>query len=80
MYQSQMLGDKEGKVGKSNSKGGEGKSSWDLERLDATSEKSLLIVFTMICIVGKNIWKLCHIPGLLLVFTIWPVEFKYKPI
>ena len=37
MYQSQMLGDKEGKVGKS--EGGEGKGSRDLERLDATSEE-----------------------------------------
>ena len=72
MYQSQMLADKEGKVGKS--EGGEAKSSWDVERLNATSEKSVLIALAIICKVGKNIWKLCHISGLLLVFTIWPVD------
>ena len=76
MYQSQMLADKEGKVGKS--EGGEGKSSWDVERLKATSKKSILIVLEMIFIVGKNIWKLCHIPGLLLVFMIWPVGLNLK--
>ena len=77
MYQSQMLGDKEGKVGKS--EGGEGKGSGYVERLDATSEKSILItsiILAIICIVGENIWKLCHIPGLLLVFTIWPVKLN----
>ena len=42
MYQSQMLDDKEDKVGKS--EGGEGKRSRDVERLDTTSEKSVLIV------------------------------------
>ena len=73
MCKSQMPGHKkEGKVGKS--EGGEGKSSWDVERIEATSKKSILIVLKMICKVGKNIWKLCHIPGLLLVFTIWPVD------
>ena len=71
MYKSQMPGHKkEGEVGKS--EGGEGKSSWDVERLKATSKKSFLIVLEMIFIVGKNIWKLCHIPGLL--FTIWPFD------
>lgn len=66
MYKSQMPADKkEGKVGKS--EGGEGESSWDVERLKATSKKSILIVLEMIFIVGKNIWKLCHIPGLMLV-------------
>ena len=72
MHQSQMPGDKEGKVGKS--EGGEAESSWDVERLDATSEKSVLIVLAMIRKVGKQNWKLCHILGLLLVFTIWPVD------
>ena len=47
MYQSQMPGNKEGKVGKS--EGGEAESSWDVERLDAASEKSVLIVLAMIC-------------------------------
>ena len=73
MYKSQMPGHKkESKVGKS--EGGEGESSWDVERLEATSEKSILIVLEMIFIVGKNIWKLCHITGLLLVFTVWPFD------
>ena len=77
MYHSQMLYNKEEKVGKS--EGGKGKGSWDVERLDATSENSILIpsiILAIICIVGKNIWKLCHIPGLLLVFTIWPVKLN----
>ena len=61
MYQSQMLADKEGKVGKS--EGGEGKSSWDVERLDATSEKSVLIVLAMICKVGKKHFEIVPYSG-----------------
>ena len=62
MYKSQMPADKkEGKVGKS--EGGEAESSWDVERLDAASEKSVLIVLAMIRKVGKNILEIVPYSG-----------------
>ena len=80
MYQSQMPGNKEGKVGKS--EGGEAESSWDVERLDATSEKSVLIVLAMIYKVGKKtFWKVCHNPAFCWCSRYGQlIELKYTPI
>ena len=52
-----------------------------MEGADPTSGENVLIpfvIFSFFFVFGENFCKPCHIPGLLLVFMIWPVELNLK--